>query len=242
MRIAYFLRWEAHWGQGILKKVLNQASYWVEAGHDVRLFMLSPEREARQAAAQINPTIAVTVRRHANLVDRFIQYGPLVNMAITWQPDLVYIRFAGYYFDLARLARRLPAVLEINTNDLDEYRLYSWYHNLYNRLTRHRLLQHARGMVFVTNELMHKPSFRCFGKPGLVLANGIDLSAYPPGSPPNNATPRIAFIGSIGAPWHGVDKIRWLAEMKPGWNFDIIGSTSIEMRGTIPPNVQMHGL
>lgn len=242
MRIAYFLNWEVRWGQGILKKVLGHARAWMDAGCEVRIFMLSPDLQVQGLVSQSNPDIALTVRRHYNIVDRLIQYGPLVDMALAWQPDLVYLRFAGYYSPLARLARNVPTVLEINTDDITEYPLVSWYHDAYNRLTRQYLLSQARGMVFVTNELMAKPYFRCFGKPGIVIANGIALEQYQPLSPPENRHPRLVFIGSVGAPWHGVDKIRLLAQHQPEWSFEIIGSPPEALQGAAPANLHMHGI
>lgn len=242
MKIAYFLNWEARWGQGILQKVLSHVRAWMDAGCDVRIFMLSPEEHVQELVRQRDPEIALVVRRHYNLADRLIQYGPLAQMAAAWKPDIVYLRYAGYYPALAALARQFPLVLEINTDDIKEYPLVSFYHNWYNRLTRRLLLGQAKGMVFVTNELSSKPDFTCFGKPGAVIANGIDLSRYQPAPTPANWTPRLAFIGSVGAPWHGVDKIRLLAERVPEWEFDIIGSSPAELLGPVPANVRMHGL
>lgn len=242
MKIAYFLNWESRWGKGILRKVLGHVRAWMAAGNEVRIFMLSPDEHVQELVRQSDPEITLVVRRHANIADRLIQYGPLTHMAAAWRPDIVYLRYAGYYYDLARLAGKIPLALEINTDDLNEYRLVSFYHNWYNRLTRHLLLGKAAGMVFVTHELARKPSFASFGKPGAVIANGIDLAQYTPLPPASNASPRLAFIGSGGAPWHGVDKIRLLAEHCPDWEFDIIGSSADDLQGPAPANLHMHGL
>lgn len=242
MKIAYVFQWEAHWGQGILKKVLSHVRAWTGAGCDVRIFMLSPDEHVQEMVGQSDPDIALVVRRHHNLADRIIQYGPLAQMVAAWQPDIVFLRYAGYFPALAALARQFPLVMEINTDDITEYRLMSPYHNVYNRLTRRLLFERAKGLVFVTHELSRLPSFTCFGKPGAVIANGIDLGQYQPTPPPANPSPRLAFIGSVGAPWHGVDKIRLLAEQHPEWAFDIIGSPAAELLGPVPPNVCMHGL
>lgn len=242
MKIAYVLHWEARWGQGILKKVLSHARTWMGAGCDVRIFMLSPDEHVQELVGRSDPDIALVVRRHHTLADRIIQYGPLSHMVAAWRPDIVYLRYAGYFPALAALARQLPLVMEINTDDITEYQLMSPVHNWYNRLTRRLLFERANGLVFVTNELARLPSFTCFGKPGAVIANGIDLAQYRPTPPPDNQRPRLAFIGSVGAPWHGVDKIRLLAEQNPAWAFDIIGSPAAELLGPVPANVRMHGL
>jgi hypothetical protein len=52
---------------------------------------------------------------------------------------------------------------------------------------------------------------------------------------------RLLFLGAGGMPWHGVDKLRLLAEAKPDWTIDIIGLQRSEISSNVPPNMNFHG-
>jgi len=163
-------------------------------------------------------------------------------MVAKWKPDIVYARFEGCYPALVTLAAHIPLVLEIQTDDLAEYQLGPAYRHIYNRLTRGWLLARARGMVFLSHELAQKAHYTCFRKLSTVVSNGIDLSSYPPLPPEHNSWPRLVFIGSPGAPWHGIDKLGLLADRYPDWHFDIIGVPSAEVPEMVMPNVTFHGI
>ncbi len=75
-----------------------------------------------------------------------------------------------------------------------------------------------------------------------MLGNGIDLSLYEPLPAPQNPTPRLAYIGTPGNPWQGLDKLFWLAEACPDLEFDLIGSGPKDFPGQVlPQNVHLHG-
>lgn len=240
-KIAYTLHWSPIWGRGILKKVLSQARSWLEAGHDVRLFMLTPAADAAEHIREVDSLVPVSIRLYHGLAGRFAHYYPLVRMVLDWQPDLLYHRYAGYYPALAALAGSLPTVFEINTDDVNEYRIGPAYRYWYNRLTRRRLLSRARGMIFLTAEISRRPHFTCFHKPSTVISNGIALSRYSPLPPASNPHPRLIFIGSPGEPWHGIDKIFLLAERFPAWCFDVVGPHAAQIEHPTPANLTLHG-
>ena len=113
---------------------------------------------------------------------------------------------------------------------------------LYNRLTRGLLLRRARALVFVTSELSRKPSFAGFRGVHRVITNGIELAAYPSLPAIEGPAPRLAFVGTAGQPWHGLDKLVELAYRRPEWRFDIIGMDSDAWATQAPPaNVAWHG-
>ncbi|MBP2001948.1 glycosyltransferase involved in cell wall biosynthesis [Paenibacillus shirakamiensis] len=58
----------------------------------------------------------------------------------------------------------------------------------------------------------------------------------------NTPTIRFVFIGTPGQSWHGIDSIGALAQAKPEWYFDIIGTDAREMKGPPPSNMHFHGL
>lgn len=239
MRVAYVLHWNMGPESGVFKKVLDQVRAWVGYGCDVKIFMLS-----RGACAELNKThdgVPILTRAYCGLTDRLSQLKQLVKDVIKWNPDLVYHRYELYYPELYSLACQIPMVLEINTDDVGEYRLSSRLRNLYNRLTRVWLLKQAGGIVFVTTELSQKPYFARYYQEGAVIGNSIDLSRFPLLPPVTNPRPRLVFIGSSGQPWHGVDKIIWLANRFPSWQFDLIGISPADLTVIPPNNLMAHG-
>ncbi|HEX7117794.1 MAG TPA: glycosyltransferase [Longimicrobiales bacterium] len=251
MRIAYVaVGLELDGRLGVAGKIGRQMDAWIRAGHEARFFVQAhrpPEllRSGRLGAA---PAEVFTHRRiegagaAAGLARRFTILSRMVRRVADWGADVVYIRFNTWYPALESLSRRIPTVLEVNTDDLREYRvMMSRGRFLYHRFGRGRLMRRAAGMVYVTRELAATPSLARFGRPGIVIANGIDLDAYPVLEPAANARPRLVFIGSGGHPWHGVDKILRLAAACPEWRFDLIGFGAEELGGAAPENVTCHG-
>jgi len=74
-----------------------------------------------------------------------------------------------------------------------------------------------------------------------VISNGIDLEEYPFFPAPETELPHLAFIGTPGLPWQGVEKLIDLAKALPDIHIDIIGYDTIPGIDTIPSNVTLHG-
>ena len=136
--------------------------------------------------------------------------------------DIVYMRYRPYALWLKRALKRKRLIVEINSYDLEEYKLSSRLFYAYNRLFRNRFLDDADGFVCVSEELKEK--YASFQKPAIVIANGIDVSEYPFFSKTNNVRPSLVFIGSPNQSWHGLDKIEKMAEHFSSYDFFIIGT------------------
>jgi glycosyltransferase involved in cell wall biosynthesis len=171
----------------------------------------------------------------------FREREALVRDVESWRPDLVYLRHGLVHPGLIGLARRIPSVVEVNGDDLSEFRLTSRRRYLLARATRGLLLRRAAGLVFVTHELAAMPSFARYRRPGVVIANGIDLASIEPApAPALEPTAHIVFIGHPDTPWHGLDHVAELAKAVPEWHIDVIGPRSGEVDGA-PPNLTAHG-
>lgn len=175
------------------------------------------------------------------MLDRFFATRQLARDLIEWSPGLVYHRYDLAYPAFMRVARLFPMVLEINTDDLQEYRLGLAHRSAYNRLTRHQILNRCRGVVYVTGELAALRHFARYDKPARVIGNGLRLDAFPSTPPSKDSHPKVVFMGSSGQAWHGVDKILALARSFPEWRFDLIGPAPSEIHATLPPNLIAHG-
>ena len=234
LRIAYFARCDAGTENGVLKKVVSQVESWRGAGHEAQLFLISRATDVWKPAQ----TAIGAIVSDANKLARVRNMSLLARKIEAWRPDIVYARFDPQVTSLANMMRRVPTVLELNTDDVIEYRTYLpayryWYH----RLTRGKILGRAAGFVCVTGEIAAR--LERFGRPMTVVANGVDLDEYEPLPPTASGLPRLVFSGSPGARWHGVDKIIDLGRKLPQVHVDLIGPSP---ESGLPPNVVAHGM
>lgn len=213
MKIAYLCYWDEHAGDGVAQKIAAQCECWRAAGHDAEVFAVRPG----SPAARVSRT-----------------RGALAQLR-SFAPDLVYLRYDLFLPPVWRLVRRVPAVVEVNSDDRAELRSRGGVARLYNAVNRRLLLGRARGIVCATRELAS--GYAGFGHPIAVVANGADPRAVPVLPAPANDRPRAVFAGSPQLPWHGTDRLVELARALPEIDFDLVGP---EMDGA-PPNVRVHG-
>jgi glycosyltransferase involved in cell wall biosynthesis len=236
MKIAYVAQWDVSQESGVLKKIAAQMQAWIASGHQARLFALS-RSEHVSAVLQglaVEPIACQRIRQC------FVQAGALTQRVLAWQPDVVYLRFYMYYPALGKLMRAIPTYLEINADDVKEFRYNHPRHiYLYHRATRARLLRQARGIVCVSHEVA--ASLRAYQKPLIVIGNGIDLSRYPVYPVPANPEPVLVYLGDGHQPWQGIDKILSLARHVPAWTFHVIGDMPSPISAEAPSNVHLYG-
>jgi glycosyltransferase involved in cell wall biosynthesis len=116
------------------------------------------------------------------------------------------------------------------------------FHYGVHRLTRDFIFKRASGFVAVSYEIAAHSSNTKYGKPIKVSGNAIDLGQYESLPAPEHDVPRLAYIGAPDTPWHGIDKLFWLAEACPDFAFDLIGSGPEAFKEqSIPPNIHLHG-
>jgi glycosyltransferase involved in cell wall biosynthesis len=171
---------------------------------------------------------------------RFVARELLSVRLALWRPNVIYLRHSTISPSVLALASAFPVVVGGDLDDLDELALQSRPRFWYMRFTRDRLLSRARRIMVVTNEIARQPSISAAGCPVDVFPNTIDVNAYPRIEAPDNASPRLVFIGAPGLPWAGVDKVLRLARRFPDWQFDIVGTRADELFEA-PPNVVAHG-
>ncbi|MFW6082780.1 MAG: glycosyltransferase [Chloroflexota bacterium] len=240
MRIAYLSRLPLSQERGVLKKVVGQIRAWMPLVDEAKLFALSSTDEVWDGMADIplewvlsGTGLTVLWRAHV-----------LIRRLLAWNPDVVYLRWGPHWPSLGLLMRRVPTFLEVNTDDLAEYRrALPRFKYVYHRLTRGMILRGARGLVCVTNELADR--YRHHNHRTLTVGNGIELSRYRCRDAPCHPDPRLVLMAGVGErTWHGIDKVAWLARRFPRWQFDLIGVTGEHLQrmgADAPANVKLHG-
>lgn len=240
MRLAVLVHWNEGEDSGVFKKIVSQVRAWKIQGMKVSVHIVARQPNLFGTWQRYLGDHLLTFHCYRRVVTRLRAWKEAVDAIFAQEPDLVYHRYDLYMPPLGRLALKLPLVLEINTDDLKEYCLSLGLRCWYNRLTRRLLLNKVAGMVFVTHELSRLPHFARFGKPFIVIGNGIALQDYPQFPPPYNQTARLVFLGTGNQPWHGVDKVIQLAQHFPRWHFDLIGPTLSQIKQVLP-NVFVYG-
>lgn len=246
MRIAYFVVWnESGPGsayRGVFSKIADQINMWRVLGCESELFILT-HRECMLAGwAKTVSEFPVHVLTHTSRIGQFAKASVLAKEILGWQPDIIYVRYALYLPALQYLARRVPMVMEVNTDNLTEFQLRSGVRYWYHRITQRWWVKYLSGIVYVSEELSRRPYFSRYEIPSVVIGNGIDLDRYATLPPPNNRQPCLVFIGAKNYPWHGVEQILRMANQWPDWQFDLIGSVLDETGEPLPKNVRTHGL
>jgi len=239
MRIAYIFHLIDGPKSGVYKKIIGQSKQWTGYGADVAFFILTRKGLARSFAKN-DAGIPAFVYEYERLAERFRKLSRLYSDVFKYSAGVIYFRFDLYHPAFERIAKKIPVIVEINSDDISEFRLGNRLRHWYNYLTRTYLFSNAKGLIFESQQLAGLPHFSCFGKPYLVMSNGIDLEQFRHFPAPGNPNPVIVFLGSARQPWHGVDKILWLAHHFKRWRFDLVGPDPDEFKG-IPSNVLFHG-
>lgn len=242
MRIASIsLHWPRTKDSGVGKKLDQQIRLWQAGGHEARLFMHTSRYAPLSSLVPAEVIPYDSAGKVGTEINRAGAAMVLLEAVRAFQPHIIYLRLAMYVFPVHRLAGIAPVVAEINTKDLEQHKQLGQVLSLYNRLTRSILLKPVSGLVSVSEELARDVSYSAFRKPTRVISNGIDLNAFQPLPAPCNHEPRLAFIGTPGYSWHGVDKLVELARKFPDLQVDIIGYDQLPEYDSLPPNLSLHG-
>jgi glycosyltransferase involved in cell wall biosynthesis len=232
VRIAYVCYWNLLEKDGVAQKIETQCAEWRLAGHQAEVFCLT----------QADPSLA-TVRWRLfpfrGLLSRIAATRALQRAVVEWSPDAVYLRYDLFAPPLVRLLSVVPVVAELQTNDRAEFGARSRAVRLYNVLAAHLVLSRVAGLVVVTDEIARYRHVARHRKPVAVIGNGVDMTVVRELPPAATETPEVALVAS-GQPWHGVDKLVWLAGRLPEVIFHIIGVSAAAIDAA-PPNLVAHG-
>ena len=229
---------------GVGNKIRKQISIWELMGHSTKVFSLTPAPISIPSAnlfifnnAPKVPGLNILIRENS----RSLGLIRLLSALRKYKPDLIYFRFGLFTFPLQYLFKIAPTVLEVNSNDLDEYRARGNFFYWLNRITRNVIFSRCAGWVFTSYELANLQQNQKYKKQTCIISNGIELDKYKFLLPTNNQTPVLTLVGSPGMNWHGVDKLFYLAQTYSDLEINIIGYQSKDFDKPIPSNMHLHG-
>ncbi|HAM51821.1 MAG TPA: hypothetical protein DCP92_14470 [Nitrospiraceae bacterium] len=239
MRIAYIFHLVDGPESGVFKKIMDQSKQWIKYGEDVVFFILTREGLSKPFKDASNG-IQTFVFEYSGIADRLSKVSHLYAKVIDSSVSIVYYRYDLYYPTFKQFAKKIPVIMEINSDDVSEFRFGNRVRHWFNYLTRRYVFSNIKGFVFESHQIAMSPHFAHFGKPYLVMGNSINLERFLCPPAPKNANPVVVFIGSPNEPWHGTEKIVWLAQHLKNWRFDLIGPQPTDFK-RIPINVLVHG-
>lgn len=216
MKIAYVITGKFEKEGGVEKKIYNQIKEWIKSDNKVKLFIFT-----KYNVNSLFSSLDIEIISFKNYLDLAINPF-LIKKILNWRPDIIYFRQQRFTFPFYIMFKKIPTVIEYNTDDVEELKLYaSFWKRMYNLLTRGIMNSLATGFVTVTNELEAK--LRKYNKPIITIANGINKDLPQVNRKVKDSKINAIFIGSPNCLWHGVDKIYYLASKLPDVNFHLIG-------------------
>lgn len=226
---------------GVGAKIKRHISIWKDMGHDVKLFCLTPEHLPFIDSEQFlfKALLYLPLLRGLTLeISRSLQLSRMLRAIKTYKPDVIYFRFGLFTFPLHKMYHIAPVFMEVNSNDMEEYKTRGIFFYWLNRITREIMFYRSTGLLPVSQEIADlNKKYNC---PTCVVSNGIDLEAFTPLQATTNKAPVLSAIGSPGN-WQGMDKLFHLARKFPDLTINIIGDSSLDFSEAIPDNLHIYG-
>ena len=241
LKVVYLAEWDAFNDSGVLLKITGQVKTWRLLGAEAHLLLISP-RSAQPPSISLDME-GVVLESYANenpLTKKFHKgaaFRRIRKAATALKPDVIYYRDSSWSPGLNGVLRNgRISVFEINSGSSELWlqRSGGFGVMMLGLLSREWLRGKADGFVCVTPEIGLE--FDKYGKPVHVVTNGYDVEAVALSPAPSNIRPKLVFVASTNQAWQGIDKLGWLAESLPEYEFHLVGPI---IEG--PPNLCCHG-
>ena len=164
MTILYLVDQDLDNESGVSHKISMQASQWDKMGHKVTILSLqSLSFYSLDGKRLSDPKVTIQRRRYKIFLHLIYSSWKLAEVIKDVDFDLVYMRYRLFAPLFKSALRNKPQVVEINSDDTQEYKLSSKLLNGYNKALRTRFLQDVDAFVCVSHELADL--FQQFQKP-----------------------------------------------------------------------------
>jgi len=240
MKIAYVVDYDLNQNSGVIQKIKQQSREWHHQGHTVYLVSMKKMTiyDTSQNILFSQKTLNINFGKIGTAMKLLYNSYYLNKLLSQIEVDCIYMRYQMYMPFMTQVLQNHKVIMEINSDDLIEYKLHSKLTYFYNKLTREQILKCVDAFVAVSYELKEK--FMVWNKPMHVIANGIDTRQYSIGQV-ENSVPTLVFIGTPNQPWHGLNKILKMAEYFKEYQFYIIGTSdenrhNVHYFGYLPQN------
>lgn len=199
---------------GVLKKVDAQINEWRKFGHNVQEIYLF------DFYSDLDQKLTFLPKKLSTFIEVYLNSFALRSYLKRTKFDIIYSR-ALFFTPFTLFLKKYNFIMELNANELDEYRKTTYLRYLYSKLTRSLLYSLPKGFVAVSNEI--RDFYSSFKKNTIVLANACPDLKFPERTHHLNKRPVIGFIGSNQYIWNGSEKVLKLASQFKDYDFEIIG-------------------
>jgi len=245
MKIAYVISENLSQESGVITKIKSKIKYWKLEGHEVKVISLKSNNMTSILQDGIILSQYVKEKNLKKKILRRITISKILDDYLSqYKPDIIYSRYISASPDIVPIFKKhAPYIVEINTDDREEFKLGKKSRNIINRLTRNYFLKNASAFISVSKELMSNQNFTKFNKDFIVIGNGYDFEKIKNYKTSFNNKIKFIFIGSPNQPWHGIDKILYMACHFQSYEFHIVGPTihDLKRNGKVCKNVIAHG-
>jgi len=222
MKILYLADQDLDNQSGVSQKISMQSQQWIKEGHEVVILSLMSLSFFSVNKERLTPAIVTMQRAGYKIFIHLLLVSWKIGMILkNLEFDIVYMRYRLYSPFFKKSLKNHPQVVEINTDDINEFKHSSVLLALYNKTFRGLFLRNTDGFICVSNEL--EILFNKFNKSTRVIANGINTNSFTLNESKKNSRPSLVFIGSPNQQWHGVEKIVFMADNLSEFDFHIIG-------------------
>jgi len=152
MKIAYLIDYDITSNNGVIQKILQQSSQWAKKGHTVyfvslkRLNIYDQDQNIIYKGKSLNIKLGRLGTAINLLYTSFFAYKLFQKIDF----DIIYMRYRLYMPFFTKVLKRYHVVMEINSDDVQEYKLHSKLTHLYNKYTRDFLLKHIDVFINVS--------------------------------------------------------------------------------------------
>ncbi|ERJ57725.1 glycosyltransferase family protein [Sphingobacterium paucimobilis] len=247
MKIVYVLDWDIIAQSSVLNKICAKISYWEMQGNEVHLMIVSSgtvnDHVPRVKNVHVFERPGLSFLIHSSIrtfIGRNMAFGNLYDKIKDIGPDVVYLRPGSmWYPNVSKVVSRFPSVLELNSIDEEEVRLYypkgDIRYSIFS-FGRDRLLKKCVGIVGLTDEIVNY--YSNYKKKTIMISNGVNFKAPFDKKKSQNET-NIIFVGTPGQLWQGFDQFVEMARLLPEFKFHLVGPQ--KDFDLFPDNLICHG-
>lgn len=220
---------------GVVKKVKTQISFWMNEGHNVYIFSINDNIlfDASFCIVAKYKNTNINLGKFGILYRLYHNSFYLNKVSQFVDIDIVYMRYMLYTPFLSKFISTKRVIMEVNGNDMLEYKLSNIVKYYYNYFFRKFILNKIKYYIYVSYELRDMYYGNC--KNSIVISNGADVVSHPFKTSINNR-PKLVFVGSPGQPWQGFDIVVEMSKFFLEYDFVIIG-----ISGKNTPNLEFKG-
>ncbi len=231
MKIAYLAEFDVFCNDGVGQKINQQMLAWDNEGIEAKGFFISHSSGDKKSLSEnINVYFSFFMNRKTSFLkkqlNRMLAIHNLYSELKKYSPDVIYYRQNAWFPGLSKVLELAPVIMEANTDDLEEMKLFNKSKAFMYKSGRNKILERINGIVAVSYEI--EKLYENMSIPKCVIANGYDFNqcrAKPINKKKMNGL-NLIFVGTPNLPWHGVEHYIEMAEMFPEYNFHLVGVDS----------------